>query len=327
MGLEAGARGAVTLLPLTRFESGHFHQVHPASPGDRYRFRLDGGNSYPDPCSRSQPEGPHGSSEIISPLKFAWKNPALSIGIKGQVIYEIHVGTATPEGTFKGLKENLPHYRELGVTILELMPINTFPGRLNWGYDGVNLFSPAAVYGTPDDLRALIDEAHGHGIAVLLDVAYNHFGPDGNYLSQFSPEFFTDKYKNDWGQSINFEGENSPVRQFFIQNAEMWIRDYRFDGLRLDATQDIRDASPCHVVTDIVHSARLAAHPRKIVVIAESEPQDSQLVTPPEPGGMGADALWIDDFHHTARVNATGDAAAYCQDYTGSAQELLSCAL
>lgn len=316
-------------LPLRRAERGYFEGTHQAAPGMRYRYRLDGDACLPDPCSRFQPEGPHGPSLIVESGKFrwtdeGWKGPSL----RGQVIYELHVGAFTPEGTYEGVRKQLPWLGELGVTLVELMPLATFPGRFNWGYDGVDLFAPCAVYGTPDDLRRLVDEAHRLGLGILLDVVYNHLGPDGNYLSQYSKLYFTDKYPTEWGEPLRFEGEEArPVRDFFIQNAAYWIGEFHFDGLRLDATQCLYDSSKPHIVAEIAAAARAAAGSRQIILIAETEPQDVAMVRPPAQGGHGLDAIWVDDFHHSARVAATGRSEAYTMDYRGTAQELVSCAL
>jgi maltooligosyltrehalose trehalohydrolase len=215
------------------------------------------------------------------------------------------------------------------VTVVEMMPIAEFPGRFGWGYDGVDLFAPSHLYGTPDDLRGFVDAAHGAGVSVILDVVYNHLGPDGNYLAQFSGTYFTDAYVTDWGEAINFHGPDSaPVREFFTENAAYWIRELHFDGLRLDATQNIYDRAPdpVHIVAEVARSARAAGGGRQVLVVAENEPQDANLVRPAESGGQGLDALWNDDFHHTAHVALTGHTEAYFTDYGGSPQELVSAA-
>jgi maltooligosyltrehalose trehalohydrolase len=237
----------------------------------------------------------------------------------------MHVGTFTREGTWRAAAGELEELARIGITVIEMMPIAEFPGRYGWGYDGVDLYAPAHIYGSPDDLRAFIDRAHAAGIAIILDVVYNHLGPDGNYLADFSPEYFTDKYANDWGQAINFEGP-AQARALFVQNARYWIEEFHFDGLRLDATQDIKDASPRHVIADIVSAARAAAGTVPIFIVAESEPQDTILVRDPARRGYGVDALWNDDAHHTAVVAMTGRREAYYRDYKGTAQELVSCA-
>ncbi|EAU68040.1 malto-oligosyltrehalose trehalohydrolase (MTHase) (4-alpha-D-((1-_4)-alpha-D-glucano)trehalose trehalohydrolase) [Stigmatella aurantiaca DW4/3-1] len=299
--------------------------------GALYKYRLDSGDVFPDPCSRFQPEGPHGPSRVVDFRRYPWKHTGwrgLS-SMRGHVFYELHVGTFTPEGTYAAAAAKLPHLKELGITVVELMPLHTFPGRFNWGYDGVALFAPCAMYGEPDDLRRLVDEAHRLELGMLLDVVYNHLGPDGNYLAQFSKGYFNPKYPNEWGDPTNFDdGEAAgPSREFFIQNACHWVSEYRFDGLRLDATQSLYDASPKHIVTELVERTRKAAGSRNILLIAENEPQDARIVTSETQGGNGADGLWVDDFHHSARVAALGRSEAYLMDYQGTAQELLSCAL
>ena len=322
--LERGGRR--TLVPLDAEPGGYFSAHVQATSGDRYWFRLDADRLRPDPYSRCQPDGPHGASQIVDPATFRWTDGAWSgIGRDGHVAYEMHVGTYTPEGTWAAARTQLPELARLGISIIEMMPIAEFSGRFGWGYDGVNLFAPTRLYGAPDDLRAFIDAAHGVGIAVILDVVYNHLGPDGNYLGEFSNDYFTDKYANDWGKPPNFEGP-APAREFFVENAGYWIDEYHFDGLRLDATQDIHDASEEHVLRALGDRARRAAGPRRIFIVGENEPQDTRLVRPPATGGYGLDALWNDDFHHTAVVALTGKREAYYTDYTGSVQELLSCA-
>jgi maltooligosyltrehalose trehalohydrolase len=299
-----------------------------AGAGARYLYRLDSGDQCPDPASRYQPEGPHGPSEVVDPAAFRWTDAHWrGISIKGQVIYEMHLGTFTPEGSWRGAREKLPYLAATGVTVLEIMPVNEFPGRFNWGYDGVQLYAPAHQYGTPDDAREFIDTAHSLGIAVILDVVYNHIGPDGNYLAGFSAGYFTDKYTTDWGAALNFDGEDGkPVRDFFIDNAAYWIAEFHFDGLRLDATQNIYDASEPHILADIAKAARNAARPREVILVAENEPQDARLVHPPGQDGYGLDALWNDDYHHSAMVAMTGHSEAYYSDHRGAPQEFISAA-
>jgi maltooligosyltrehalose trehalohydrolase len=245
--------------------------------------------------------------------------------LPGQIVYEMHIGTFTREGTWKGAMAELPELVATGVTLLEVMPIADFAGRFGWGYDGVNLFAPSRLYGEPDDLRRFVDRAHALGLGVILDVVYNHFGPDGNYLGEFSGHYCTDRYTTDWGQAINFDGDGSaPVREFFIANAGYWIDEYHFDGLRLDATQNIYDHSPEHILAAIARRVRQAARGRGTVLIAENEPQIVKLVRPPSEGGYGLDALWNDDLHHSAMVAATGRREAYYTDHLGAPQELIS---
>lgn len=313
-------------LPMERERDGHFSAVDPdARAGGRYWFRLDGERLRPDPVSRSQPEGPHRPSQYVDPHAFQWTDAAWSgVSRHGQVIYELHVGTFTREGTWRAAGGELDELARIGITIVEMMPIADFGGDFGWGYDGVDLYAPTRLYGTPDDLRAFVDRAHALGLGVMLDVVYNHLGPDGNYLTEFSADYFTKKYRNDWGQSISFEGP-APAREYFVQNAAYWIDEYHFDGLRLDATQDIHDASREHVLASISRAARAAAGRRSIVLVAENEPQETRLVRPLDRGGYGLDALWNDDAHHAARVALTGRREAYYADYTGSPQELVSC--
>ena len=308
-------------------EDGYFSgRVEGAGEGALYKYRLDGGEAFPDPASRFQPAGPHGPSQGVDPSRFQWSDGEWQgLGREGQVIYEMHLGTFTPEGTWEAAARELPALAELGITVLEVMPVAEPPGRFGWGYDGVDLFAPCHLYGGPDDFRRFVDRAHAAGIGVILDVVYNHLGPDGNYLKQFSEEYFTDKYTNDWGQAINFEGP-AAVREFFVANAGYWIDEYHLDGLRLDATQDVKDASPDHVLATIGRRARAAAGGRRIYLISENEPQDTRLVRPPEQGGYGLDALWNDDFHHSAMVALTGRHEAYYTDYRGTPQEMISLA-
>jgi maltooligosyltrehalose trehalohydrolase len=319
--------GTPRVIPMTREADGHFQGFdESAREGGRYWFRLDGDRLRPDPASRHQPEGPHAPSAYVDPRAFQWTDHARK-GLQpvGQVVYEMHLGTFTLEGTWRAAAAGLDELARIGITVIEMMPIAEFPGRFGWGYDGVNLYAPAHVYGTPDELRAFVDRAHAFDLGVILDVVYNHLGPDGNYLNDFSPHYFTDKYTNDWGQAINFEGPE-PVRQLFVQNAGYWIDEFHFDGLRLDATQDIKDASSRHVMADLIASARKAAGRRSILIVAENEPQETIIVRPPAEGGFGADALWNDDAHHAAVVALLGRREAYYRDYLGTPQELVSCA-
>jgi maltooligosyltrehalose trehalohydrolase len=307
-------------------EGYHAALVPQAGAGLRYRFRLGGQNAFPDPTSRFQPDGPHGPSQVVDPTTFPWRDdPWPGVGIEGQVIYEMHIGTFTQEGDWDSARRELAELASCGVTVIELMPVADFPGRFGWGYDGVGLFAPVALYGGPDDMRRFVDEAHACGLGVILDVVYNHLGPDGNYLGQFADEYFTSKYKNEWGQALNFDGPHSgPVREFFLANAAFWIAEYHLDGLRLDATQQIFDESPEYIVTAIARQVRQAAGGRKTIIVAENEPQDANLARPAADGGSGLDGLWNDDFHHAATVVLTGRREAYYSDYAGTAQELLS---
>ena len=298
-----------------------------ACAGMRYRYRLDGGEAYPDPCSRFQPEGPHGPSLIVDPGAYTWHDEEWrGVTMHGQVIYELHIGTFTPEGTFEAAITRLDGLKELGITVIEVMPLAEFPGRWNWGYDGVGLYASAHVYGDADSFKRFVDEAHRRGLAVILDVVYNHLGPDGNYLPTFSDDYFTDRYPNEWGRAINFDGPGSrPVREFFVQNACYWIDEYHVDGLRLDAVHAFHDAGPVHVVAELSQAARQAAGSRSIILIAECEAQWVRTIQPLAQGGWGLDGVWSEDFHHTVRVAATGRSEGYYSDYRGTPQELLSC--
>jgi maltooligosyltrehalose trehalohydrolase len=324
--LRPDTRREITV-PLNPKDDGFFSgELDTAAAGDRYWILLDDERRRPDPYSRYQPEGPHGPSEIVDPESFVWTDSAWQgVPAIGQVIYELHVGTVTPEGTWLSAMRELEHLVDLGVTIIEMMPVADFAGARGWGYDGVNLYAPTRVYGTPDDLRRFVDRAHTLGLAVILDVVYNHLGPDGNYLAEFSPDYFTERYSNDWGKALNFEGP-LPARAFFLENAAYWIREYHFDGLRLDATQDIHDASAVHFLAELAERTRDAAGPREIYLVAENEPQESKLVRDPARGGFQLTSLWNDDYHHTAIVALTGRREAYYTDYKGTAQEFVSCA-
>jgi maltooligosyltrehalose trehalohydrolase len=314
--------------PLRPEGNGYFSGFAPAAASIRYRYRLDEDGLFPDPASRFQPDGPHGPSQIMDPSAFAWTDhdwPGMTLA--GQVIYEMHVGTFTPEGTWAAAAQQLPQLRETGITVLEIMPLADFAGRFGWGYDGVNLFAPTRLYGTPDDVRRFIDRAHSLGMGVIHDVVYNHLGPDGNYLGQFSSDYVTDRYKTDWGPAINYDGPNSePVREYVASNVRYWIEEFHFDGLRLDATQNIYDDSEEHILAVIRRTVRAATKGRGTLVVTENEPQKIRLVRSPQEGGYGFDGMWNDDFHHTARVALTGRIEAYFTDYRGTPQELISTA-
>ena len=315
---------AVSLSPEA---GGYFSGLVPeAAAGTLYRYRLDGESRFPDPCARFQPEGPHGPSMVVDPAAYKWHDEDwLGITMAGQIIYELHVGTFTQEGTFAAAARELEKLKQLGVTVIEVMPVAEFPGTRNWGYDGVNLYAPAHVYGDPEALKRFVDAAHGAGLSVILDVVYNHLGPDGNYLGAYSDYYFTDRYETDWGAAINFDGpESNEVREFFIRNACYWIAEFHMDGLRLDATDTIYDAGPVHVLSELSQRAREAGTPRNIILTAENEKQDVRLITPVAKGGCGLDAMWNDDFHHSAMVALTGRREAYYTDYRGTAQELIS---
>jgi maltooligosyltrehalose trehalohydrolase len=309
--------------------------VRGVSERARYRYRLDDDPTpYPDPASRYQPLGPHGPSELVDPTRFQWTDKDFRGPRPSEaVIYEMHIGTFTREGTWRSAVRHLKELAELGITVIEMMPIADFPGRFGWGYDGVNLFAPYHEYGAPDDLRYFIDRAHAHGIAVILDVVYNHLGPDGNYLPRFAPEIFSYRDETKWGNAINFDGPGAePNRVFFRSNAKYWIEEHHFDGLRIDATQAIFDISKGHfsdgqhILYAIAKEVRKAAGHRTSLVIGENEPQNVGLLRPSDPREVGFDALWNDDFHHSMLVALTGRNEAYRVDHHGSSQELLSAA-
>jgi maltooligosyltrehalose trehalohydrolase len=314
-------------VPITE-KNGYFAGcIAGAHAGDTYKYELDGEEVCPDPASRFQPSGPHGFSEIINPDSFSWTDEAWKgVQLPGQVIYELHLGTFTEGGTWNSAQEKLPYLQETGITVIEVMPVADFPGKFGWGYDGVQPYAPASIYGRPDDMRSFVNRAHSLGLAVILDVVYNHIGPDGNYLPSFSPFYFSKKHKTDWGPGLNFDGKHcGPVREFVTENAAYWMREFHLDGLRLDATQDIRDDSEPNIILEIGRAARRAAGRRSIILIAENEPQKTNLVKPAEAGGYGLDGLWNDDYHHTAMVALTGKSDAYYTDYGGTPQEFVSC--
>lgn len=325
---SGGETGRFALTPGGGRDKGYFSGVvESAGDGALYRFRLDGGERlYPDPVSRFQPEGPHGPSQVVDPNRFRWTDRDWrGVNLRGQIIYEMHIGTFTREGVWASATRELDGLAHLGITVLEVMPVADFPGEFGWGYDGVNLFAPTRLYGSPDDFRRFVDRAHALGMGVILDVVYNHLGPDGNYLREFAEDYFTDRYKTDWGEAINFDRESAgPAREYFMANADYWIDEFHLDGLRLDATQNIYDLSDNHILAAIARRVREAARGRSCLIIAENEPQETILVRPQEQGGYGLDALWNDDFHHSAMVAMTGRNEAYYTDYLGKPQELIS---
>jgi maltooligosyltrehalose trehalohydrolase len=315
---------------LMEAEPGGYFSAYAASarPGTLYRFRLTDGTLAPDPASRYQPQGPRGPSAVIDPDTYPWTDGKWAgVRQERQIVYELHVGSFTRAGTWRAAADELTELALLGVTILEIMPVVEFPGRFNWGYDGVALFAPPHLYGTPDDFRFFVDTAHGLGLAVILDVVYNHLGPDGCYLPHFARAYFSKRHTTDWGEAINFDGEGSAgVREYYLANVEYWIREFHIDGLRLDATQNIYDDSLPHILQEIVGRARAAAGKRSVWLVAENEVQDTMLVRPTASGGYGMDAIWNDDFHHSAMVALTGRAEAYYSDHRGTPQEFISAA-
>ncbi len=308
-------------IPMQKSAEGWFEVVEPAArAGSLYRYCINGGHLVPDPASRFQPQDCEGPSEVIDPAAFAWKD-----GWKGRpwseaVLYELHVGTFTPAGTYAGVKEKLGHLQQLGVTAIELMPLADFAGRRNWGYDGVLPYAPDSAYGRPEDLKALVQAAHDHGLMVLLDVVYNHFGPKGNFLNLYAPQFFTNRHKTPWGAAINFDGEGSRwVREYFIQNALYWLGEYRLDGLRFDAVHAILDDSPRHVLDELASRVR-KEFPGKHLIL-ENDHNQSRFLTPGK-----YTAQWNDDSHHGYHVLATGDDDGYYVAYADApAKHLARC--
>ena len=310
-------------------DAGYFRlDLEGIRSGALYRFRL-GTSPHPaaDPASRFQPDGPSGFSMVVDPARFQWHDKDWTgITSSGQVLYEMHIGTFTPEGTYAAAIGKLEFLKEIGITCIEVMPVNEFCGTFGWGYDGVLPYAPTRLYGEPDDLRSFVDTAHQLGIGVILDVVYNHFGV-GDRFADFTPDYFTETYWNEWGSSINFDGNNSAgVRTFFAKNAAYWIDEYHLDGLRLDATQALNDSSNEHIMATIAREARAAAGAKSIYLVAENEPQDTRLVRDFKQSGYDLDALWNDDFHHSAMVALTGRNEAYYHDHLGHAQEFVSSA-
>lgn len=325
--LEDPGGAATLLLHLKPKEDGYFEgRLRGQFDQWLYRFRVNGGNEYPDPASRFQPHGVHGSSQILDLSRFPWSDADWhGPDPTSLVIYELHVGTFSPEGTFAGVTRRLPWLKELGVTAIELMPVGDFPGDRNWGYDGVAIFAPARCYGTPNDLQHLIDTAHRLGMAVLLDVVYNHLGPDGNYTGVFSPHYFSSAHQTPWGNGPNLDGDHSgPVREFFIDNALHWLREYHFDGLRFDAVHAIADDSRLHLLEELTERVRDTIPDRRIVLIAEDHRNLAEIVRAPESGGWGLDAVWADDFHHVMRRLLAGDHEGYFRDYHGTIEEAVT---
>lgn len=286
--------------------------------GARYYYRLNGEQEFPDPVSRYQPEGVHGPSEVVDPAAYDWNDAAWSgMAQRRLVFYELHVGTFTEEGTFDAVIPHLDRLRDLGITALEIMPVNQCPGTRNWGYDGVQLFAVQNSYGGPQGFRRLVDACHARGLAVFLDVVYNHLGPEGNYLGQYGP-YFTEKYLTPWGPALNFDDQDSDdVRRFFIENALHWVSDYHIDGFRLDAIHAIKDDTPRPFLQEFTtavheHAADLG---RTVHVIAESIRNNPTVCNPPELGGYGMDAEWTDDFHHALHSFITGETGGYYADF------------
>jgi maltooligosyltrehalose trehalohydrolase len=305
-------------LPMERGNDGTFAVQTAARAGDRYFYIVDDHKPVPDPVSRLLPEGVHGRSEIVNPGTFAWTDQDWrGVALRDYILYELHVGTFSPEGTFEGVIRRLDYLKSLGASVIELMPVAAFPGQRNWGYDGVSPYAVQASYGGPDGLKRLVDAAHGAGLAVMLDVVYNHLGNEGNYLRLFGP-YFTHRHTTPWGDAINYDDHGCEgVRRYVLENALYWIREYHFDGLRLDATQTIRDDSPLHIVAEIQQKVQQLAHElgRTVCVIAETDENDRRDLLPREQGGFGVDAVWSDDFHHAVHTYLTGEREGYYQDF------------
>jgi maltooligosyltrehalose trehalohydrolase len=313
--------------PMAKTDEATFEVLVPnVQPGTRYRILKDG-TPMPDPASRFQPEGVHGPSEVIDPSAYSWQDSGWKgIAHKDLVFYELHVGTFTPEGTYRAAQEKLPYLKELGITAVELLPLAAFPGERNWGYDPAAQYAPAHPYGHPDELRAFVDAAHGMGLAVYLDVVYNHFGPDGAYVVGINPEMFTPHHHTPWGQAINLDDRGSDrVRQFFLENAVHWLREYHFDGFRLDATFALVDDSPKHFLKELAEV--VAAISDEVpgwerLLIAEDPRNLRDLALPQAEGGYGLQGIWADDFHHQLRANLAGDRHSYYRDFSGTPADI-----
>jgi maltooligosyltrehalose trehalohydrolase len=315
-----------TARPLERGANGYWNGTFgDVRPGDQYRYQLgdEPSQAFPDPASRFQPDGVNGPSEVIDPSAFPWADAGwIPPALDHLIFYELHVGTFTAEGTFRSATARLDYLADLGITAIELMPVGDFAGGRNWGYDVAAPFAPSRAYGRPDDLRRFVDAAHARGLAVFLDVVYNHLGPDGAYQSTFSPSFFTDAHQTPWGRGVNLDGEGAgAVRHYFIDNALHWVREYHVDGLRLDATHALQDDSPRHFLSEL--SAAIDAHAgRPVTLVAEDHRNLASLVTPRDAGGLGIDAVWADDFHHQLRVHTAHDDEGYYGDFTGSTSHI-----
>jgi len=299
-------------------EEGQFFLHASARPGDRYFYMVDGHKPVPDPVSRLLPLGVHGPTEIVDPEKFAWTDQSWrGLPLKDYAIYELHIGTFTPQGTLDAVIVKLPYLKKLGITVIELMPVAAFPGTRNWGYDGVSPYAVQAGYDGPEALRRLVNAAHSLGLGVILDVVYNHLGNEGNYLRLFGP-YFTDRHKTPWSDAINYDQPGCEgVRRYVVENALYWIREYHLDGLRLDAVQTIKDDSSPHILAEIAENVSELAQQsgREVCVIAETDENDPRIVRPRNLEGYGLDAIWSDDFHHSIHAFFTGERKGYYQDF------------
>lgn len=312
-------------LPMQRDAESVYTLEADALAGDRYLCVIDGDKAIPDPVARFLPESVHGPAEIVDPEKFPWTDTQWQgLDYDDYILYELHVGTFTPEGTLDAAIAKLPYLKSLGITAIELMPVNAFPGKHNWGYDGVGLYAVQKSYGGPEALRRFVDAAHSQGSAVVLDVVYNHLGNEGNYLRMFGP-YFTDHHKTPWGEAINYDTAGSEhVRRFVIDNALYWIREYHLDGLRLDAVQTIKDDSPRHLLDELQQNVQTLAKElgRTVTVVAETDENDPKYVRPMG-SGYGLQGFWSDDFHHALHAFFTGERQGYYQDF-GKPQQIVS---
>ena len=312
--------------PMQELDGGwHELTVRDAGPGTLYRFRLPDGLLVPDPASRFQPLDVHGPSEVVDPASYRWMDGAWSgRPWHEMVLYELHVGTFTPEGTFVAATGRLDHLVRLGINAVEIMPVGDFPGGRNWGYDGVLPYAPDSAYGRPEDFKAFVEAAHGRGISVILDVVYNHFGPDGNYLGAYAPDFFTERHQTPWGAAMNFDGQDSgPVRDFAIHNALYWIDEFHLDGLRLDAVHAIVDDGSPHVLRELAERARASMRARPIHLILENEENEVTRLLREDDGAVDRyTAQWNDDMHHVLHVAASGEGVGYYADYLGDTDKL-----
>ena len=314
-----GGGDAEEMVGMAREHHGyHTAMVDGLTPGTRYRFRLEGIGEFPDPASRFQPEGVHGPSALVDLSAWDWNDHGWTgLPLEGLVIYELHVGTFTPEGTFDAVVPQLDELRDLGVTAVELMPVAQFPGWRNWGYDGVFPFAVQDSYGGPDGLRRLVEECHARGLAVVLDVVYNHMGPEGNHLGKFGP-YFTDRFRAPWGPAINFDGPGSDeVRRYFVENALQWLKNFHVDALRIDAIHGIVDTSAWPFLLELARAVDAGAEGlgRRLHLIAESDLGDVRVIRPRELGGFGFSAQWTDDFHHSLHALLTGERTGYYADF------------
>lgn len=313
----------IRMLPLQREAHGYYVGVDEyGQAGDAYLYHLEGKGKFADPVSREQRATIEGYSLVVDWKTYAWEDQDWQRpGFRNLVIYELHIGAFTQQGTFRSAIKRLSDLRELGITAIEIMPIADFPGMRNWGYDGVLPYAPARCYGSPDDLRELVDCAHANGLAVILDVVYNHFGPRGNYLSNFTSHYFNSARSTPWGDSLNFDSSQCvPVREYFVNNPIYWMEEFHIDGFRLDATHEIHDNSCPHILAEMT----TAIHKRGGYAIAEDERNASFMLEPVESGGRGFDGVWADDFHHTLRVSQTHEKSGYLSDYKGSLAEILT---